>query len=173
MWKSLLTALTFFCLYNTHAQTVTENLLAGDWYVVKWETSDRLLDFEDSAVSIKYMVDNFKQKNKVLIVQKTDSMRISQELHRILNTAQALRFRLSLNRDKSFIWTGDSNAQYKGTYSLSSGNQELVLTSLDGNTKAYRTMPLKLHSLQTNQMIIEIPSEEPGLKQSRFTLKRQ
>ena len=173
MWKQLLTALCLLCLYNTHAQTITENLLTGDWYVVKWETTDRLLDFEDSVVSIKYMVDNFKKKNKVLIVQKSDSARITQELHRIMSAAQALRFKLNLNRDKSFIWSGESSAQYRGTYSLASGNQQLVLTSFDCNTKAYRTMPLKLHELQANQMIIEIPSEEPGLKQSKFTLKRQ
>jgi hypothetical protein len=173
MWKYLLTALCLICVYNIHAQTTSESLLTGNWYVVRWETSDRLLDFEDSMASIKYMVDNFKFKNKVIIVQKADSAHISQELHRIMDAAQALRFTLSLNKDKSFVWTGEGNAQYKGTYALGPNNQEIVLTSFDGLTKAYRTMPLKLHSLQANQMIIEIPSEEPGLKQSKFTLKRQ
>jgi hypothetical protein len=33
-------------------------------------------------------------------------------------------------------------------------------------------MSLKLDALQANQMTIEIPSEEPGFKQSKFTLKR-
>jgi hypothetical protein len=96
------------------------------------------------------------------------------ELKKVLATASAIRFRLSLNKDKSFIWSGmtDNSAQFKGTYSLGAGNQTLVLTSFDSNTKAYRTMLLKVHTLLADKMTIEIPSEEPGFKQSRFTLKK-
>jgi hypothetical protein len=97
-----------------------------------------------------------------------------QELRKVLATASAIRFKLALGKDKSFVWSGMTNnsAQFKGTYSLGAGNQTLVLTSFDGNTKAYRTMLLKVHALQADKMTIEIPSEEPGFKQSRFTLKK-
>jgi hypothetical protein len=174
MWKYISVALFLICQFHGYSQTVSENLIAGSWYVVRWETTDRLLDFEDSVASIRYMVENFKQKNKVLIVQKADSVRLWQELRRIMSVAESLRFRLFLNKDKSFIWTGNNNtnAQYKGTYALAGNKEQIVLTSFDGATKAYRTMPLRLHALQPNHMIIEIPSEEPGIKQSKFTLKR-
>jgi hypothetical protein len=175
MWKYLTAALILICTCSVHAQTVTESLLAGNWYVVRWETTDRLLDFEDSVASIRYMIENFKQKNNVQVVPKADSMRICQELSKVMSAAGALRFRLLFNKDKSFIWsTGtDNTTQYKGTYALASNKQEIVLTSFDGLTKAYRTMALKLDALQANQITIEIPSEEPGIKQSKFTLKRQ
>jgi hypothetical protein len=174
MWKYFTAVFTLTCTYSLHAQSVSENMLTGNWYVVRWQTSDRLLDFEDSAASVRFMIDNFKQKNKVKYVLKDDSLRISQELHKVMSAAEGLRFRLNFNKDKSFIWTTgtDNTAQYKGTYSLSAGNMQIVLASFDGLTKAYRTMALKLDALQTNQMTIEIPSEEPGIKQSKFTLKR-
>jgi hypothetical protein len=166
--------LTLICQYHAHAQAVSENSLAGNWMVVRWETTDRLLDFQDTAASIKYMVDNFKQKNKLQTVLRADSLRIRQELRKVLSAAAAIRFKLLFNKDKSFIWSGnnDNSAQFKGTYSLGASNQTLVLTSFDGNTKAYRTMVLKLHALQPDKMTIEIPSEEPGIKQSKFTLRK-
>jgi hypothetical protein len=175
MWKYLSIALNLICQYHTHAQTVTESSLAGNWFVVRWETTDRLLDFQDSTASLKYMVDNFKQKNKLQVVLKEDSMRIGQELKKVLSIASAIRFKLMLNKDKSFIWSGstENSAQFKGTYSLGASNQTLILTSFDGLSKAYRTMILKVHAIQPNQMIIEIPSEEPDIKQSKFTLKKQ
>ena len=174
MWKYFTAVFTLTCTYSLHAQSVSESLLTGNWYVVRWQTNDRLLDFEDSVASVRYMIDNFKQKNKVQTVLKDDSLRISQELHKVMSAAEGLRFRLNFNKDKSFIWsTGtDNTAQYKGTYALGANNAEIVLTSFDGLTKAYRTMALKLDALQPNQMTIEIPSEEPGIKQSKFTLKR-
>ena len=166
--------LTLICQYHAHAQTVSENSLAGNWMVVRWETTDRLLDFQDTAASIKYMVDNFKQKNKLQAVLKEDSIRIRQELRKVLSAAGAFRFKLMFNKDKSFTWSGnnDNSAQFKGTYSLGASNQTLVLTSFDGNTKAYRTMVLRLHALQPDKMTIEIPSEEQGIKQSKFTLRK-
>jgi hypothetical protein len=175
MWKYLSIALFLICHYHAHAQAVSENLLVGNWYVVRWETPDRLLDFQDTLASIKYMVANFKQKNKLQVVLKEDSVRIRQELRKVLSSAAAIRFKLFLNKDKSFVWGGnnDNSAQFKGTYSLGASNQTIVLTSFDGNSKAYRTMILKLHALQPDQMTIEIPSEEPGIKQSKFTLKKQ
>ena len=174
MWKYFTAVFTLICTYSLHAQSVSESLLTGNWYVVRWQTSDRLRDFEDSVASVRYMIDNFKQKNKVQTVLKDDSLRMSQELHKVMSAAEGLRFRLNFNKDKSFIWsTGtDNTAQYKGTYALATNNAEIVLTSFDGITKAYRTMALKLDALQANQMTIEIPSEEPGIKQSKFTLKR-
>jgi hypothetical protein len=174
MWKYMSIALTLICQYHAHAQAVSENLLPGNWYVVRWETTDRLLDFQDTAASIKYMVDNFKQKNKLQAVLKEDSLRIRQELRKVLSVAGAIRFKLIFNKDKSFVWTtsNESSAQYKGTYALGANSQSIVLTSFDGNTKAYRTMSLKLHTLQPDKMTIEIPSEEPGIKQSKFTLKK-
>jgi hypothetical protein len=174
MWKYMSMALTLICQYHAHAQTVSENSLAGNWMVVRWETTDRLLDFQDTAASIKYMVDNFKQKNKLQAVLKEDSIRIRQELRKVLSAAGAIRFKLLFNKDKSFIWSGNNNnsAQFKGTYSLGASNQTLVLTSFDGNTKAYRTMVLRLHALQPDKMTIEIPSEEQGIKQSKFTLRK-
>ena len=175
MWKYLSIALFLICQYHAHAQAVSENLLVGNWQVVRWETTDRLLDFQDTLASVKYMVDNFKHKNKLQIVLKEDSIRIRQELRKVLSSASALRFKLMLNKDKSFVWGGssDNSAQFKGTYSLGASNQTLVLTSFDGASKAYRTMILKLHALQMDKMTIEIPSEEPGIKQSKFTLKKQ
>lgn len=174
MWKYLSIALFLICQYNAHTQTVTESSLTGNWLVVRWETADRLLDFQDTLASFRFMVDNFKYKNKVQGILREDSIRMRQELKKVLTTASAIRFRLLLNKDKSFIWSGmtDNSAQFKGTYSLGAGNQTLVLTSFDSNTKAYRTMILKVHSLQVDKMTIEIPSEEPGFKQSRFTLKK-
>jgi hypothetical protein len=174
MWKYMSMALTLICQYHAHAQAVSESLLPGNWYVVRWETTDRLLDFQDTAASIKYMVDNFKQKNKLQAVLREDSIRIRQDLRKVLSTAEAIRFKLILNKDKSFVWTGskENSAQFKGTYSLGSNNQAIVLTSFDGLTKAYRTMSLKVHALQPDKMTIEIPSEEPGIKQSKFTLRK-
>lgn len=174
MWKYLSIALFLICQYHTHAQTVTESTLVGNWLVVRWETSDRLLDFQDTLASFRFMVDNFKYKNKVQGILREDSIRMRHELRKVLATASAIRFKLSLNKDKSFVWSGftDNSAQFKGTYSLGAGNQTLVLTSFDSNTKAYRTMLLKVHALQPDKMTIEIPSEEPGFKQSRFTLKK-
>jgi hypothetical protein len=174
MWKYMSMALTLICQYHAHAQAVSENSLAGNWMVVRWETTDRLLDFQDTAASIKYMVDNFKQKNKLQAVLKEDSIRIRQELRKVLSAAGAIRFKLLFNKDKSFIWSGNNanSAQFKGTYSLGASNQTLVLTSFDGNTKAYRTMVLRLHALQPDKMTIEIPSEEQGIKQSKFTLRK-
>jgi hypothetical protein len=174
MWKYMSIALTLICQYHAHAQAVSENLLPGNWYVVRWETTDRLLDFQDTAASIKYMVENFKQKNKLPTVLREDSLRIRQELRKVLTAAEAIRFKLVLNKDKSFEWTGrnQTTAQYKGTYSLGANNQTIVLTSVDGLTRAYRTMSLKLHALLPDKMTIEIPSEEPGFKQSKFTLKK-
>jgi hypothetical protein len=174
MWKHLFIGIMLICHLTTYSQNVSENSLTGNWQVVRWETRDRLLDFQDTAASVQFMVDNFKQKNKVQTIPKNDSLHIRQEVTRILTAADAIRFRLSLNKDKTFTWTGNGNnvAQFKGTYSLAGSNNELVLTSFDGNTKAYRTMALKLHALQPNQMIIEIPSGEPGVKQSKFTLKK-
>ena len=174
MWKYMSIALTLICQYHAHAQSVSENLLPGNWYVVRWETTDRLLDFQDTAASMKYMVDNFKQKNKVQAILKTDSIRMRQELRKVLTAAAAIRFKLIFNKDKSFVWTSsnENSAQYKGTYSLGSNNQSIVLTSFDGLSKAYRTMSLKVHTLQADKMTIEIPSEEPGIKQSKFTLKK-
>ncbi|WP_207512144.1 hypothetical protein [Longitalea luteola] len=174
MWKYMSIALFLACQYNAHAQAVTENTLPGNWYVVRWETTDRLLDFQDTLASLKYMVENFKQKNKLQAVLREDSLRIRQELRKVMSAAGAIRFKLLLNKDKSFVWSGDgdNSAQFKGTYSLGASNQTLVLTSFDGLTKAYRTMVLKVHALQPTSMTIEIPSEEPGFKQSRFTLKK-
>jgi hypothetical protein len=174
MWKYLLTALTLICTYHTHAQSVKESSINGIWYVVRWETTDRLLDFQDTMTSFRYMVENYKQKNKLPGVLKTDSIRMRQELRRVLSAAEAIRFKLVFNKDKSFLWSGSSenSAQFKGTYAMGPNNMSIVLTSFDGLFKAYRTMSLKLYSLQTNQMTIEIPSEEPGFKQSKFTLKK-
>jgi len=174
MWKYLSIALLLFCQYHVHAQTITENTLVGNWIVVRWETTDRLLDFQDTTASLRFMVDNFKYKNKVQAILREDSIRMRQELRKVLASAAAIRFRLQLHKDKSFIWSGstDNSAQFKGTYSLGASNQTLVLTSFDGLTKAYRTMILKVHTLQPDKMTIEIPSEEPGVKQSKFTLKK-
>jgi hypothetical protein len=174
MWKYMSIALTLICQYNAHAQAVSENLLPGNWYVVRWETTDRLLDFQDTTASIKYMVNNFKQKNKLQEVLREDSVRMRQELRKVLSAAEAIRFKLIFNKDKSFVWTGsnENSAQFKGTYALGANNQTIVLTSFDGLSKAYRTMSLKLHALQADKLTIEIPSEEPGFKQSRFTLKK-
>lgn len=174
MWKYLSLALFLICQYNAHTQTVTESTLVGNWLVVRWETADRLLDFQDTLASFRFMVDNFKYKNKVQGILREDSIRMRHELKKVLTTANAIRFKLALSKDKSFVWSGmtDNSAQFKGTYSLGAGNQTLVLTSFDSNTKAYRTMLLKVHTLQADKMTIEIPSEEPGFKQSRFTLKK-
>ena len=174
MWKYLLIVLTLICTYHTHAQTVNESSINGIWYVVRWETTDRLLDFQDTLSSFRYMVENYKQKNKLPGILKTDSIRMRQELRKVLSAAEAIRFKLVFNKDKSFLWSGNSenSAQFKGTYAMGPNNTSIVLTSFDGLSKAYRTMSLKLHSLQTNQMTIEIPSEEPGFKQSKFTLKK-
>jgi hypothetical protein len=174
MWKYLLIVLTLICTYHTHAQAVNESSINGIWYVVRWETTDRLLDFQDTLTSFRYMVENYKQKNKLTGVLKTDSIRMRQELRKVLSAAEAIRFKLVFNKDKSFLWSGNSenSAQFKGTYTMGPNNMSIVLTSFDGLSKAYRTMSLKLHSLQTNQMIIELPSEEPGFKQSKFTLKK-
>src|SRR6185436_7135537 len=101
MWKYLSIALFLICQYHVHAQTMSENLLVGNWQVVRWETTDRLLDFQDTMASIKYMVDNFKQKNKLQVVSKEDSIRIRQELRKVLSSASAIRFRIMLNKDKS------------------------------------------------------------------------
>ncbi|MBO9199209.1 MULTISPECIES: hypothetical protein [Niastella] len=174
MWKYLIIALALISQYHAHAQTATEPSLSGIWYVVRWETTDRLLDFQDTLASLRYMVENYKQKNKLPGILKADSIRIRQELRKVLSSAQAIRFKLVFNKDKSFLWSGsnESSPQFKGTYALSPSNTAIVLTSFDGLSKAYRTMSLKLHSLQTNQMTIEIPSEDPGYKQSKFTLMR-
>lgn len=174
MWKYLLIALTLICTYHAHAQAVNESSINGIWYVVRWETSDRLLDFQDTLASLRYMVENYKQKNKLPGILKSDSIRMRQELRKVLSSAEAIRFKLIFNKDKSFLWTGSSenSAQFKGTYAMGPNNMSIVLTSFDGLSKAYRTMSLKLYSLQANQMTIEIPSEEPGFKQSKFTLKR-
>jgi len=174
MWKYLPIVLILICQYRAHAQAVSENSLTGIWYVVRWETSDRLLDFQDTLASMRFMVDNFKHKNKVQGLLREDSIHIRKELRKVLSSAEAIRFKLIFNKDKSFVWTGSSenSTQFKGTYALGSNNMAIVLTSFDGLSKAYRTMSLKLHSLQTNLMTIEIPSEEPGIKQSKFTLKR-
>jgi hypothetical protein len=175
MCKHFYSALFFTAMLSaTHGQSVSENLVVGSWQVIRWETKDRMLDFQDTAASFRYMVDEFKHKNKVLGILKEDSIRIKQELLKIMTVADAIRFKLHLNKDRSFTWTGNSNntAQYKGTYSVTNNSQELVLTSFDVNTKAYRTMPIKVHTLHNNQMTIEIPSEEPGFKQSKFILKR-
>lgn len=174
MWKYMSIALILICQYHVHAQSVSENLLPGNWYVVRWETTDRLLDFQDTTACMKFMVDNFKQKNKVQAILREDSIRMRQELRKVLSVAAAIRFKLIFNKDKSFVWTGsnENNAQYKGTYSLGSNNQSIILTSFDGLSKAYRTMSLKVHTLQADKMTIEIPSEEPGIKQSKFTLKK-
>lgn len=173
MWKYLSIALILICQYHAHAQSVTENSLVGNWFVVRWETTDRLLDFQDSVASLKYMVDNFKQKNQLQTVLREDSIRIRQELRKVLSVAGSIRFKLLLNKDKSFIWSGstENSAQFKGTYSLGASNQTIVLTSFDGLTKAYRTMILKVHTLQADKMTIELPSDEPG-KPSKFTLKK-
>jgi hypothetical protein len=174
MWKYLFIALFLICQYHVQAQTVTESTLAGNWLVVRWETTDRLLDFQDTLASMRFMVDNFKYKNKVQGVLREDSIRMRQELRKVLASASAIRFRLTLNKDKSFVWSGitDNSAQFKGTYSLGASNQTLVLTSFDALTKAYRTTILKVHTLQPEKMTIELPSEESGIKQSRFTLKK-
>ena len=174
MCKYLLIVLTLICQYHTHAQTVNESSLTGIWYVVRWETTDRLLDFQDTMTSLRYMVENYKKKNKLPGVLKEDSLRIRQEFRKVLSSAEAIRFKLVFNKDKSFLWSGsrENSAQFKGTYALGPNNTSIVLTSFDGLSKAYRTMSVKLHSLQTNQMTIEIPSEEPGIKQSKFTLKK-
>jgi hypothetical protein len=174
MRKYSLIALILICQYHVHAQSVAETTLPGTWFVVRWETADRLLDFQDTVASFRYMVDNFKQKNKLPGILKQDSIRIKQDLRRVLSSAEAIRFKLILGKDKSFVWTGsgDNSAQFKGTYALGPNNTAIVLTSFDGLSKAYRSMSLKLHSLAPDQMTIELPSEEPGIKQSRFTLKR-
>ncbi|WP_205509501.1 hypothetical protein [Longitalea arenae] len=174
MWKYMSIALCLISQYHTHAQTVNESSLTGNWYVVRWETTDRLLDFQDTLASLKYMVENFKQKNKLQAVLREDSLRIRHELRKVMSIADAIRFNLLLNKDKSFVWSGNgqNSAQFKGTYSLGASNQTLVLTSFDGLTKAYRTMVLKVHALQPTSMTIEIPSDEPGFKQSKFTLKK-
>lgn len=174
MWKYLFIALFLICQYNAHTQTVTESALTGNWLVVRWETADRLLDFQDTLASFRFMVDNFKYKNKVQGILREDSIRMRQELKKVLATASAIRFKLSLNKDKSFAWSSftENNVQFKGTYSLGAGNQTLVLTSFDQTTKAYRTMLLKVHTLLADKMTIEIPSEDPGYKQSRFILKK-
>jgi hypothetical protein len=175
MWKHLLIVLTLIYGYKAHAQTsVNESSLNGIWFVTRWETTDRLLDFQDTLASLRYMVANYKQKNKLPGVLKADSIHMRQELRRVLSAAEAIRFKLVFNKDKSFLWSGsnENSAQFKGTYALGPNNTSIVLTSFDGLSKAYRTMSLKLHSLQTNQMTIEIPSEEPGFKQSKFTLKK-
>jgi hypothetical protein len=173
MWKYLSIALFLICQYHAHTQTVTETTLAGSWTVVRWETNDRLLDFQDTLASLRFMVDNFKYKNKVQGVLREDSIRIRQELRKVLASASAIRFKLLLNKDKSFVWSGstENSAQFKGTYSLGASNQTLVLTSFDALSKAYRTMVLKVHAMQADKMTIELPSEEQG-KQSKFTLKK-
>jgi hypothetical protein len=161
--------------HTLKSQTLSDNLVAGTWYVTRWETDNRLLDFEDSLANMNYMVERFRQKNKVSAVSAGDSVRIRQEMRKIMSAAEALRFQLFFNKDKTFTWKGnnsDTTAQYKGTYSLSATSQEIVLTSLDGRTKSYQTMALKLHAIHPNELIIEIPTEEAGLKQSKFTLKR-
>ena len=173
MWKYLFIALFLICQYHTNAQTVTESTLAGNWLVTRWETHDRLLDFQDTLASLRFMVDNFKYKNKVQNILREDSIRMRQELRKVLASASAIRFRLQLNKDKSFVWSGstDNSAQFKGTYSLGASNQTLVLTSFDGLSKSYRTMVLKVHALQGDKMTIEIPSEDSS-KQSKFTLRK-
>jgi hypothetical protein len=173
MRKYSLIALALICQYHVHAQSVAETTLPGTWFVVRWETSDRLLDFQDTLASFRYMANNYKQKNKLPGILRADSIRIRNDLRKVLSSAEAIRFKLIFNKDKSFVWTGsrENSAQFKGTYALGTNNTDIVLTSFDGLSKAYRTMSLKLHSLEPNQMVIEIPSEEPGLK-SKFTLKR-
>lgn len=173
MRKYSLIALALICQYHVHAQSMAETTLPGTWFVVRWETSDRLLDFQDTLASFRYMANNYKQKNKLPGILRADSIRIRNDLRKVLSSAEAIRFKLIFNKDKSFVWTGsrENSAQFKGTYALGTNNTDIVLTSFDGLSKAYRTMSLKLHSLEPNQMVIEIPSEEPGLK-SKFTLKR-
>ena len=90
MWKYMSIALTLICQYHAHAQSVSENLLPGNWYVVRWETTDRLLDFQDTAASMKFMVENFKQKNKIQAVLKEDSIRMRQDLRKVLTAAAAI-----------------------------------------------------------------------------------
>lgn len=176
MWKYLSIALFLICQYHAHAQTQTinESTLAGQWLVTRWETTDRLLDFQDTLASLKFMVEEFKHKHKVMGILREDSIRMRQELRRVLSSAEVIRFRISLNKDKSFVWTGntDNSAQFKGTYSLGASNQTLVLTSFDAVKKSYRTTVLKVHSLQLDKMTIEIPSDDPASKQSRFTLRK-
>lgn len=160
---------------STKAQTVTENLIPGTWYVIRWETENGTLDFEDSLASFNSMVERFKQKHNVKMLS-ADSNNIRQKIRRLLPAAEALRFQLMLNKDRTFTWRGnsasDTAALYKGTYSINTTTQEIILTSLDGRTKSYQTMPLRLHAVHTDELVIEIPSEEPGFKQSKFTLKR-
>ena len=176
MWKYICTALMLLTQLATNSQTLTENLISGSWLVTRWETENRLLDFEDSLASINYMVERFKQQHNVRIVRNTDSARIRAELRKVLPAAEALRFQLAFNKDKTFTWKGnnssDTTPQYKGTYSVSTNTNEIILTSVDGRTNAYQKFALKLHAVHPNELVIEIPSEEPGFKQSKFTLKR-
>jgi hypothetical protein len=174
MWKYICTLIMLLGQHTLKSQTLSDNLVAGTWYVTRWETTNRLLDFEDSLANMNYMVERFRFKNKVDAVSAVDSARIRQEIRKVLAAAEPLRFQLYFNKDKTFTWKGhnaDTTAQYKGTYSLS-GNQEIVLTSLDGRTRSYQTMTLKLHAIHPKELVIEIPSEEEGIKNSKFTLKR-
>jgi hypothetical protein len=176
MWKYICTALVLLGQLKTNAQTtLSENLIPGSWYVIRWETENRLLDFEDSLASINYMVDRFKAQHNVRLLRNIDSARIRAELRKVMPAAEALRFQLLFNKDKTFAWKGNNNdtsALYKGTYSVSSNTNEIILTSLDGRTNSYQKFSLKLHAIHPNELVIEIPSEEPGFKQSKFTLKR-
>lgn len=177
MWKYICTALMLAGQLTTNGQTLTENLIAGSWYVTRWETENRLLDFEDSLASINYMVERFKQQHNVRLMRHSDSARIRAELRKVMPAAEALRFQLLFNKDKTFTWKGnnsDTTATYKGTYSVNAttNTQEIILTSVDGRTNSYQKFALKLHAVHPNELVIEIPSEEPGFKQSKFTLKR-
>lgn len=175
MWKYICTACMLLGHVYAKAQTVTENHFHGTWYVIRWETENGILDFEDTLASFNSMVERFKQKHNIKKVLGTDSNSIRQRIRKLMPAAGALRFSLILNKDKTFIWQSNNNdtaARYRGTYSVNSNTQEIILTSLDGRTKSYQTMPLKLHAVHASELVIEIPSEEPGFKQSKFTLKR-
>jgi len=172
MKKTIILVLLIGAVCSVKAQNKC-NALYGKWNFTRWQMDHFLLDTEDSAATIKYYLQEYKNANNGTSMSAADSVKLVNETSKDFARVRTKGFiSFTFNKDKTFSWKGsvkDPNEQFSGTYSCN--EKTIILNAKKGNDS--HQIILQIISLDKNRITIEFPSDDSSdPKNNRMSFKK-
>ena len=149
--------------------------LFGEWAFTRWQGDNVFIDLEDTAATMKYPIQKYKDTNPFGSLAAKDSLEMIEDARFVINTIKAKGFmKFTLNKDYSFKWQGSLNqldSDFSGTFRCN-GN---TLSLSEGKTRKKapdKTMHLTIISQNDKNLTIKFPNYS-GIGNSIITFKRK
>ena len=152
------------------------SLLRGVYILVQMEKDGFLLDYDDTAGTIKRAIKRHMQEKNLKSLSASDSLELAKKYRdNLARTASISRFIVTFNAHGTFHWkavSGQRDMIFSGTYVLNTAKKEIVLTRYEDLKKndTYK-IHLKLLSMTANELVVQI---EPGRNEDgKLTLRKK